>query len=84
MKLSKEEKDYLKQLVKSKWFEVLEKIYEEKKISLLNNFMSADLWNEQTRYEIYWTQNFVKGMKEILLLANSNTVEKVSKIESLR
>ena len=57
MKLNKDEKEHLKQLVKSKWFEVLEKIYEEKKISLLNKFMSADLWNEQIRHEIYWNFN---------------------------
>ena len=84
MKLSKEEKDYLKQLVKSKWFEVLENIYEEKKVNLLNRFMTADLWNEQTRYEIYWTQNFVNGMESLLKTSKWLTAEKVSKIESLR
>lgn len=84
MKLSKEEKDYLKQLVKSKWFEVLENIYEEKKVNLLNKFMTADLWNEQTRYEIYWTQNFVNGMESLLKTSKWLTAEKVSKIESLR
>ena len=84
MKLSKEEKDYLKQLVKSKWFEVLEKIYEEKKISLLNKFMTADLWREETRHEIYWTQNFVNGMESLLKTSKWLTAEKVSKIESLR
>ena len=70
MQLTKDEKDYLKQLVKSKWFEVLEKIYQEKKSVLLNQFMTA--------------QNFVNGMENLLKTAKWLTAEKVSKIESLR
>lgn len=84
MQLTKDEKDYLKQLVKSKWFEVLEKISQEKRTNLLNQFMTADLWQEEIRHKIYWTQNFVNGMESLLRTAKWLTTDKVSKIESLR
>ena len=84
MQLTKEEKGHLKQLVNSMGFSILERIYEDKKSNLLNEFMTADLWQDSTRHKIYWTQNFVIWMESLLNTAKWLTAEKTSKIESLR
>ena len=84
MKLTKEEKADLKELTNGRGFKLLENLFEEKKRNLLNQFMTADLWQEETRHKIYWTQNFVNGMESILKSAKWLTAEKVDKIESLR
>ena len=84
MQLTKEEKLHLKSLVNSMGFSILERIYEDKKSNLLNEFMTADLWQDATRHKIYWTQNFVIWMESLLNTAKWLTAEKTSKIESLR
>lgn len=84
MNLSKEEKDYLIQLVKSKWFVVLEKIYDEKRKNLFANLENVDMEDTENLKLISNTQQYNKWMKSLLSTAKWLTAEKTSKIESLR
>lgn len=84
MKLSKDQKADLKSLVEHRGFKLLEEIFQDKKLNLLNQFMTADLGKEETRHSIYWTQNFVNWMESLIKTAKWLTAEKVDRVESLR
>jgi len=84
MKLTPQEKADLKSLVEHRGFKLLERVFETKKLNLLNQFMSADLWQESTRHEIYWTQNFVNWMESLIKTAKWLTAEKIDTIKDLR
>ena len=84
MNLSKEQKSDLRSLTEHRGFRLLEEILEGKKASLLNEFMTADLWQESTRQRLFGVQNYVWGMESLLKTAKWLTVKKVDRVESLR
>lgn len=84
MELTKEDKAELKKIYNSKSFKILLKAFNNKKLSLLNDFYNADLWLEQTRIDLNSTQNHIKWMESIINIIKSSSNEKVETIKSLR
>lgn len=84
MELTKTEKEDLQALTKHKGFKVFERLYQDKKTELLEQFMWENLWDEQVLLRINSTQNLVKWMKILIDTAKTRTVKKVDTVEDLR
>lgn len=84
MKLNKEEKEDLKSLINHRWFKLLEKIYEDKRMSLFTEFENVNLWENVNMQSLAQAQNFNNWMKSLINTAKWLTAEKIDKVESLR
>ena len=72
MKLSKDDKEYLKSLAHHPGWTVLKRIEEENKYELLDQFSSADLDEPKVRIALREQQIYCKARTDFILLCESN------------
>ena len=75
MKITKEQREALKDLAKHRWYKVLEDLVVQMRESLYKRFDEASLWDEAIRLEINSAQNQLKGAKYLLDTVKQATTE---------
>ncbi len=75
--MNKQDKENLKGLTEHAGFKVLEAIVEDKRQSMLSQLETLPLWDAEVIQKLSQTQNYVKGMKDLLTTAKAKTQEVV-------
>lgn len=79
MKIDKQQKADLKELVESRGYKILEAMLQEKRATLWTSLESFSVWDEKTQNDIFATQNFIKGMQFLLSQAKGLSQDVVKK-----